>query len=48
MSKKLHISLIFSNLVVIYNIYLAARKDGTRPLKINQYGNRRINKNSRV
>lgn len=25
-----------------------SRKDGTRPLKFNQYGNRKINKNSRV
>ena len=32
----------------MFLILLAARKDGTRPLKFNQYGNRRINKNSRV
>ena len=28
----------------MFFILLAARKDGTRPLKFNQYGNRRINK----
>nr|DAO03290.1 MAG TPA: hypothetical protein [Caudoviricetes sp.] len=34
--------------VIMFFILLAARKDGTRPLKFNKYGNRRINKNSRV
>ena len=38
----------YITIVIMFFILLAARKDGTRPLKFNQYGNKRINKNSRV